>query len=184
MNTTVKSYTPKPADVSREWHVLDAKGQTLGRLATQIVVLLKGKHKPIYSPHFNTGDPVVVVNASQVKVSGGKESGKLYRWHSQHPGGLKERTFERLLIEHPDRIITRAVKGMLQPKPIRAELMGMLHVYPGPEHPHEAQVKASMAGHFVPSVPPRPAPRPKKEKAEATAQPSSTSAEPQKEAKS
>ena len=170
MNTTVKSYTPKPADVTRYWHVIDAKDQTLGRLATQVSVLLRGKHKPIFSPHFLTGDAVVVINAKDIKVTGNKEQGKLYRSHSQHPGGFKERTFAELNVEHPDRTIIHAVKGMLPAKSIRDHMLGMLYVYSGPDHPHAAQVNASAAGKPVPAVPAKPT-TPKAKKTAAAAQP-------------
>lgn len=172
MNTTVKSYTPKPADVTRHWHLIDAKDQTLGRLATQVSVLLRGKHKPIFSPHFVTGDAVVVINAKDIKVTGNKTQAKMYRSHSQHPGGFKERTFAELNAEHPDRVIIHAVKGMLPAKSIRDQMLGMLHVYPGPDHPHAAQINASEAGHPVPAVPSK-STTPRVKKAKAAAQPAS-----------
>ncbi len=136
--------------------MIDAKDQTLGRLATQVSVLLRGKHKPIFSPHFVTGDAVVVINAKDIKVTGNKAQGKLYRSHSQHPGGFKERTFAELNAEHPDRTIIHAVKGMLPAKSIRDQMLGMLYVYAGPDHPHAAQINSSAAGKPVPAVPAKP----------------------------
>ena len=170
MNTTVKSYTPKPTEVTRHWHLIDAKDQTLGRLSTQVSVLLRGKHKAIFSPHFVTGDPVVVINAKDIKVTGSKTQDKLYRSHSQHPGGFKERTFAELNAEHPDRVIIHAVKGMLPAKSIRDHMLAMLYVYPGPDHPHAAQINASAAGKPESAVPTKPT-TPKAKKSATSAKP-------------
>lgn len=152
--------------------MIDAKDQTLGRLSTQISVLLRGKHKAIFSPHFVTGDPVVVINAKDIKVTGNKTAAKMYRTHSQHPGGFKERTFAELNAEHPDRVIIHAVKGMLPAKSIRDHMLSMLYVYPGSDHPHAAQINASEAGHPVPAVPAKPT-TPKAKKVQPAAQPAS-----------
>lgn len=124
------------------WHVLDAANQVLGRIATQAAVLLKGKHKPIYTPNLDTGDFVVVVNAEKVRVTGNKMEGKVYYRHTQYPGGLRTETLGHLLATHPTRAVERAVKGMLPHNTLGRQLFRKLKVYAGPEHPHQAQVHA------------------------------------------
>jgi large subunit ribosomal protein L13 len=135
----MKTFTAKPAEVEREWWVVDAEGQTLGRLATRIATILRGKHKPIFTPHVDTGDFVVVINAEKIQVTGDKLDSKIYYRHSGYPGGLKERTLREQLDRHPDRPITAAVKGMLPKNSLGRSMLKKLKVYAGPEHPHAAQ---------------------------------------------
>ncbi|MFQ6019789.1 MAG: 50S ribosomal protein L13 [Dehalococcoidia bacterium] len=127
----------------KEWHVIDATGQTLGRLASHVASLLQGKHKPTYSSHLDMGDCVVVVNAEKVRVSGKKLTDKVYHRHSGYMGGLKSITVERMLARTPERVIELAVKGMLPKNRLGRQIFRHLKVYAGPGHPHEAQVKAS-----------------------------------------
>jgi len=135
----VRTYTPKPADITRQWHVIDATDVVLGRLASHVADLLRGKHKPIYTPHLDTGDFVVVVNAGKVAMTGNKrEQGIVYR-HSGFPGGLKRRTYDDVLSTRPERIIEKAVKGMIPHTTLGRHQLTKLKVYAGPEHPHQAQ---------------------------------------------
>jgi len=135
----VKTYYAKPGEVQREWVLVDATDVVLGRLSTQIAQILKGKNKPQYTPHVDTGDFVVVVNAEKIRLTGNKAAQKNYYSHSGYPGGLKEVSFERMMEKHPERVIEKAVKGML-PKNSLGRAMGKkLKVYAGPDHPHEAQ---------------------------------------------
>ncbi|MBI4329301.1 MAG: 50S ribosomal protein L13 [Chloroflexi bacterium] len=138
----MKTFTPKSSDIRSRWHVLDAANQVLGRIATQAAVLLKGKHKPIYTPNLDTGDFVIVVNAEKVRVTGNKLDGKVYYRHTQYPGGLRAITLGRLMETHPTRAIERAVKGMLPHNTLGRQLFRKLKVYAGPGHPHQAQVHA------------------------------------------
>lgn len=140
------TYTAKAKDIERDWHVIDANGQTLGRLATQIAILLHGKHKPIFTPHIDTGDYVIVVNASKVRLSSNKAQKKIYYRHSGYPGGLKEIPFEKLLASKPERVIELAVRGMLPHTPLGKQMLKKLKVYPGPTHPHQAQTRVQAAG--------------------------------------
>ncbi|HEX9115460.1 MAG TPA: 50S ribosomal protein L13 [Anaerolineae bacterium] len=133
------SATANDAEASREWYVVDATGQTLGRLATQIATVLRGKHKPIYTPSMDCGDFVIVVNAEKVRVTGHKLEQKMYYRFSGYPGGLTEITLRDQLANHPERVIEAAVKGMLNRNRLRDQLMKKLKVYAGPAHPHEAQ---------------------------------------------
>ena len=135
----IKTYTPKASEVKREWHVLDADGQVLGRLATQAAIYLRGKHKPTYTPHMDMGDHVIVVNAARVRVTGKKMQDKLYRWHSGYPGGLKTRTLEEQLARFPARVIEAAIRGMLPDGALGKAMFKKLHVYAGPTHPHRGQ---------------------------------------------
>ncbi|NLE52858.1 MAG: 50S ribosomal protein L13 [Chloroflexi bacterium] len=135
----MKTYTPKPADIQREWYVVDAKDQTLGRLATQIAVLLRGKHKPIFSPHMDVGDFVIVINADKIRVSGNKMETKMYYRHSGHPGGLTSITLRDQLQRFPDRVIRSAVRGMLPKNSLGRKQLKKLKIYAAPTHPHEAQ---------------------------------------------
>jgi len=137
----MKTHSTKASDIKRDWHVIDASGRTLGRLATEIAQLLKGKHKPIYAPHLDTGDYVIVVNAEKVRVTGNKAKQKVYYRHSGYPGGLKAITFEKMMEKHPARIIEQAVRGMLPKNPLGRAMFRKLKVYDGPTHPHQAQVK-------------------------------------------
>ncbi|MBE9101462.1 50S ribosomal protein L13 [Vacuolonema iberomarrocanum] len=134
-----KTYLPQSPAEARKWYVVDAEGQRLGRLATEIAMILRGKKKPTYTPHLDTGDFVVVVNADKVDVTGRKRSQKLYRRHSGRPGGMKVETFEKLQARIPERIIEKAVKGMLPKNTLGRQLFTKLKVYAGPDHPHEAQ---------------------------------------------
>jgi large subunit ribosomal protein L13 len=136
MRTT---YMAKPQDVDQKWHVVDAAGKTLGRLATEVAMLLRGKHKPIFTPHIDTGDFVVVVNASQVNLTGKKLEQKRYYRHSGYPGGLKSITAGELRASRPERMIEQAVKGMLPKGPLGRGQLKKLKVYAGSEHPHQAQ---------------------------------------------
>lgn len=135
----MRTYSTKPEDIKREWFVIDATGMTLGRLATQIATVLKGKHKPIYSPHMDTGDFVVVINAHKVRVTGRKLDQKFYYRHSGYPGGLKEISLRDQLDRHPDRVIRFAVRGMLPKNRLGRQMIKKLKVYATPGHPHEAQ---------------------------------------------
>ncbi len=137
----MKTYTPRASDIERRWHVIDASGKTLGRIATEIAQLLRGKSKPIYSPHLDTGDFVVVINAAKVQVTGKKAEGKIYYRHSGYPGGLKSVTFAKMLATHPERLIEHAVKGMLPHNRQGRAMARRLKVYAGDTHPHQAQVR-------------------------------------------
>lgn len=141
----MRTYTTKPEDIKREWFVIDATGMTLGRLATQIATVLKGKHKPIYSPHMDTGDFVIVVNAHKVRVTGRKLDQKFYYRHSGYPGGLKEISLRDQLDRHPDRVIRFAVRGMLPKNRLGRQMIKKLKVYATPGHPHEAQQPKALA---------------------------------------
>ena len=135
----MKTFTAKPAEVKRDWYVIDATGKTLGRMATEIARRLRGKHKPEYTPHIDTGDYIVVINAEKVAVTGNKASDKQYHHHTGYIGGLKTTTFEKLVVEKPERIINEAVKGMLPKNPLGRAMFRKLKVYAGPEHQHAAQ---------------------------------------------
>jgi len=140
LSKEMKTYSPKAKDIKREWVVIDATNKTLGRMVTQVASLLMGKHKPIYAPHIDTGDYVVVINAAKVKVTGKKAEKKLYYRHSGYPGGLKSQSFEELLSKNPVRVIELAVKGMLPHNSLGRAMFKKLKVYPGNEHPHQAQI--------------------------------------------
>jgi len=142
----MKTYTTKSAEIERHWKLVDADGATLGRLATRVATLLRGKHKPSFSPHLDTGDPVVVVNAAKVKVTGNKLQAKLYIRHSGYPGGLRKETLERLLSRRPEEVVRRAVRGMLPQNRLGEKMIRKLHVYAGPEHPHAAQKPQQLGG--------------------------------------
>lgn len=135
----MKTFTAKPAEVRRDWFVIDAEGKTLGRLATEIARRLRGKHKAEYTPHVDTGDYIVVINAEKVTVTGKKAQNKIYYAHSGYPGGLKNTTFEKLQAEKPEMIIEKAVKGMLPKGPLGRAMYRKLKVYAGAEHNHAAQ---------------------------------------------
>ncbi len=134
-----RTYVATPADRQRDWLLVDASGQTLGRLATQIADALRGKRKPVYTPHIDTGDFVIVVNAEKIVVTGAKRSEKRYYRHSGYPGGLRVRTFQEMLDRRPEEIIRRAVRGMLPRNRLARKQITKLKVYAGPEHPHAAQ---------------------------------------------
>ena len=135
----MKSFLAKPNEVSRAWYVIDAEGKTLGRLATEVAKILRGKHKAIYTPHVDTGDFVIIVNAEKVVLTGKKLDQKLYRHHSLYPGGLKETPYRRLFETKPEQPVYLAVKGMLPKNSLGRQMLKKLKVYAGPEHNHQAQ---------------------------------------------
>ena len=135
----MKTVSMRAADVRRSWYVVDAEDKTLGRLATEVARRLRGKHKPEYTPHVDTGDYIVVINAEKVRVTGAKTTDKIYYRHSGYPGGIKARSFAQLRDTHPERIIETAVKGMLPRNPLGRAMLKKLKVYAGGEHPHSAQ---------------------------------------------
>ncbi len=135
----MKTFSAKPETVQRDWYIVDAAGKTLGRLAAEIAARLRGKHKPEYTPHVDTGDYIVVVNADKVQVTGKKTTDKIYYSHSEFPGGIKEISFEKLIDRAPTRALEIAVKGMLPHNPLGRAMFKKLKVYAGAEHPHSAQ---------------------------------------------
>jgi large subunit ribosomal protein L13 len=135
----VKTYTARVGEIDRQWFVVDAAGETLGRLASRIARVLEGKHKPTYTPNLDTGDHVIVLNASRIAVSSDKRESKLYIRHSGYPAGYKEETLGHLLARRPEEVIRRAVKGMLPHTKLGAQQLRKLKVYAGPDHPHQAQ---------------------------------------------
>ncbi|MGD8968632.1 MAG: 50S ribosomal protein L13 [Anaerolineae bacterium] len=134
-----RTYVTKPEDIQRNWYVVDASGQTLGRLASEVAKIVRGKHKPIYSPSVDVGDFVIVVNADKIHVTGRKLDQKVYYRHSGYPGGLKEIPLSRMLEEHPTRVIEHAVRGMLPKNRLGRKMIRKLKVYAGSDHPHQAQ---------------------------------------------
>jgi large subunit ribosomal protein L13 len=135
----MKTYSAKPEDVKRDWYVVDASDKVLGRLASAIAYRLRGKHKPSFTPSLDTGDPVVIVNAAKIKVTGKKLADKMYIRHSGYPGGFKAETLERLLARRPEEVVRRAIRGMLPQNRLGEKMSRKLFVYAGPEHPHQAQ---------------------------------------------
>ncbi|WP_373471693.1 50S ribosomal protein L13 [Carnobacterium alterfunditum] len=135
----MKSYVAKPLEIERKWYVVDADGKTLGRLAAEVAKILRGKHKPIFTPHVDTGDFVIVVNAEKIRVTGNKMDDKKYRWHTGYVGNLQERSFREMNQRHPERIIELAIKGMLPHNSLGSQMYTKLKVYAGSEHKHEAQ---------------------------------------------
>jgi len=135
----MKTYQPKAGEIARQWVLVDAEGQTLGRLATRVAMILRGKNKPVFAPHADVGDFVVVVNAEKVAVTGKKLEQKKYYHHSQFPGGLREDTLSKVLQQKPERVVEKAVRGMLPKTKLGDALFGKLKVYAGPVHPHAAQ---------------------------------------------
>ncbi|MCR5098625.1 MAG: 50S ribosomal protein L13 [Lachnospiraceae bacterium] len=135
----MKTYMPNPTQVERKWYVVDAEGQTLGRMCSEIAKVLRGKNKPIFTPHEDCGDYVIVVNAEKIKVSGKKLEQKIYYHHSDYVGGMKETTLKDMLIKHPERVVEFGVKGMLPKGPLGRQMYKKLFVYAGPDHKHEAQ---------------------------------------------
>jgi large subunit ribosomal protein L13 len=140
----MKTYSAKPREIEQSWYLVDAEGETLGRLATEIADVLRGKRKPAYTPHVDTGDFVVVVNAEKIRVTGKKLEQKIYYRHSGYPGGLRQRTLAEQLQRRPEEVIRKAVKGMLPKNRLAAAQLRKLKVYAGPEHPHEAQNPAPL----------------------------------------
>lgn len=136
----MKTYSAKPSDVEKKWILIDAEGLILGRLATIVAMRLRGKHKPIFTPHIDTGDNVIIINAEKVKLTGKKLGQDIFYWHTGHPGGIKERTQGEILSgKHPERVIEKAVQRMLPHGPLGRKVFGNLRVYAGAEHPHTAQ---------------------------------------------
>jgi large subunit ribosomal protein L13 len=135
----VRTYSPKAGEVTRAWHVIDAEGVVLGRLATQVATLLRGKHKPTYAPHVDTGDFVVIVNADKVALTGNKRDTAFVYRHSGFPGGLRKRSFGEMLDKQPERLLEKTIKGMLPHNRLGRAMASKLKVYAGPTHPHEAQ---------------------------------------------
>ncbi len=135
----MKTFMASPDTIDRKWYVVDAEGKTLGRLASEIAKVLRGKHKPIFTPHMDTGDYVIVVNAEKIKVTGKKLEQKIYYKHSGYVGGMKETTLKDMLLKHPERVVEYAVKGMLPKGPLGRSMIKKLHVYAGPEHKQQAQ---------------------------------------------
>ena len=135
----MNTYMDNPAKIERKWYVVDAEGCTLGRLASEVAKVLRGKNKPVFTPHIDTGDYVIVVNADKINVTGKKLDQKIYYRHSEYVGGMKETTLREMLAKKPERVIELAVKGMLPKGPLGRQMITKLHVYAGPEHKHEAQ---------------------------------------------
>ena len=163
----MKTFSPTPADIERRWYVVDADGAVLGRLASEVAQILRGKHKPMWAPHMDTGDHVIVVNASGVKLTGGKEFKKIAYHHSGYPGGLTETPYSRLMETRPAMVVEKAIVGMLPKNRLGRSMARKLQVYPGPNHPHAAQKPKKLALGEVPpwdGLPerkPKPAPQPK-----------------------
>ncbi|MBL4583313.1 MAG: 50S ribosomal protein L13 [Pseudomonadales bacterium] len=135
----MKTYSAKPAEVQQDWLLVDATDKTLGRLATEVAARLRGKHKPEYTPHVDTGDYIVIINAEKIRVTGKKATDKMYHHHTGYPGGLKSISFNKLIDKAPERVIQNAVKGMLPKNPLGRAMFGKLKVYAGGDHPHQAQ---------------------------------------------
>ena len=135
----MNSFMANPAKVERKWYVVDATGYTLGRLASEVAKVLRGKNKPVFTPHIDTGDYVIIVNAEKIKVTGRKLDQKIYYHHSEYVGGMKETTLREMLAKKPEKVVELAVKGMLPKGPLGRQMFTKLHVYAGPEHPHAAQ---------------------------------------------
>ena len=135
----MKTYYAKPGEVQREWLLVDATDMTLGRLASAVAQILRGKNKPTYTPHVDTGDFVVVINCDKIKVTGAKVTDKVSYRYTNHPGGLRQETFQEAMAKHPERVIQHAVKGMLPKGTLGRQMLKKLKVYTGPEHPHQAQ---------------------------------------------
>ena len=141
----MKTFSAKPDSVKRDWYVVDASGKTLGRLASEIATRLRGKHKPEYTPHVDTGDYIVVINAEKIGVTGKKASDKMYYRHTGFPGGIKEASFETLIAKKPEQVLELAVKGMMPRTPLGRAMLGKLKVYAGGEHPHTCLLYTSDA---------------------------------------
>ena len=170
----MKTYAPKPTDIERRWYVVDADGAVLGRLASEVAKILRGKHKPIYAPHADVGDHVIVVNARGIRLTGGKENKKIAYRHSGYPGGLTETVYADLLEKRPRYVVEKAVKGMLPKNRLGRAMASKLQVYEGAEHPHQAQKPEPLALGAVPAwtgIPVREPKQPREEKEAAPARP-------------
>ncbi|MBS3968843.1 MAG: 50S ribosomal protein L13 [Clostridia bacterium] len=135
----MKTFMAKPNEVARKWYLIDADGKTLGRLASEIAVLLRGKHKPIFTSHVDVGDHVIVINAEKIHLTGNKLSQKRYYWHTGYPGGIKSMDYQTFISKSPEKVILKAVKGMLPHNKLGRQMLTKLRVYKGSEHPHQAQ---------------------------------------------
>jgi large subunit ribosomal protein L13 len=167
----VKTFSPKPRDIERRWYVIDADGAVLGRLASEVAKILRGKHKPIFAPHADTGDHVIVVNARGVRLTGGKEEKKIMYRHSGFPGGIRGINYGRLMAERPKLAVERAVKGMLPSNRLGRQMARKLAVYDGPDHPHTAQRPQPLPLGQIPKWEGLPKPKPKPERPSAPAEP-------------
>jgi large subunit ribosomal protein L13 len=169
VSTDVKSFSPRPRDIERRWFVVDADGAVLGRLASEVAKILRGKHKPIFAPHMDTGDHVIVINAKGVRLTGGKEDKKIYVRHSGYPGGINRVAFSRMIDKRPVQVVEKAITGMLPKNRLGRHMARKLAVYEGPTHPHEAQKPVALPlgeipkweGLPKPQARPQPAPAPK-----------------------
>jgi large subunit ribosomal protein L13 len=178
--TATKTFSPKPRDIERKWYVVDADGAVLGRLASEVAKVLRGKHKPIFAPHADTGDHVIVVNARGVRLTAGKELKKVWYRHSGYPGGLREIGYERLLADRPATAVEKAIKGMLPKNRLGRQMFKKLAVYEGPDHPHQAQKPMPLAigevprweGLPVPKPAAQPSPKPEAKETKRRAKPS------------
>jgi large subunit ribosomal protein L13 len=168
---SAKTYTPRPRDIERKWYVVDAQDAVLGRLATEVAAILRGKHKPMFAPHMDTGDHVIVVNAAGIRMTGAKTEQKVYYRHSGYPGGLREQRYTKLLSERPTLVVEKAIRGMLPKTRLGRQMISKLAVYAGPEHPHEAQKPEPMALGQVPAWDGIATPKPRKPKKERAAKP-------------
>jgi large subunit ribosomal protein L13 len=166
-HTPVKTYSPKPRDIERRWYVVDADGAVLGRLASEVAKILRGKHKPIFAPHMDTGDHVIVVNAKGVRVTGGKEEKKIYFHHSGYPGGLSKVEFSRVMSRRPVQVVEKAIRGMLPKNRLGRQMARKLAVYEGSEHPHQAQKPVALPLGDIPKWEGLPKPRARSEPAPA-----------------
>ncbi len=135
----MRTYTAKPKDIVRKWYVVDAEGKSMGRLASQVAKILRGKHKPIFTPHIDTGDHVIIINADKVVMTGRSKPDAPIYWHTQYPGGIRSTTYGRMLADKPEKLLMKVVKGMLPHNTLGALMLKKLRVYRGAEHPHEAQ---------------------------------------------
>jgi large subunit ribosomal protein L13 len=159
-SVTTKTFSPRPRDIERRWYVIDAEGAVLGRLASEVAKLLRGKHKPIFAPHADTGDHVIVVNARGVRVTGGKETEKIYYRHSGYPGGIRGVGYDELLTKRPVLAVEKAVRGMLPKNRLGRQIVSKLAVYEGPDHPHQAQRPQPLGLGQIPRWEGLPAPKP------------------------
>jgi len=177
----MKTYSPKPEHIERRWYVVDASGVVLGRLASEVATILRGKHKPMYAPHMDTGDHVVVVNADKIELTGNKGEDKYAYRHSGYPGGIRAVKYKDLMSARPVAAVEKAVRGMLPKNTIGRQMLKKLHVVPGPEHPHQAQSPVALALGERPAwdgLPAKPAPESPKPKAKPAAKPKATATKP------
>jgi large subunit ribosomal protein L13 len=178
MTTSNRTFSPRPRDIERRWYVVDADGAVLGRLASEVAKILRGKHKPIFAPHADTGDHVIVVNAKGVRLTGGKENEKVYYRHSGYPGGLRETGYAQLLAERPAVAVEKAIKGMLPKNRLGRQMITKLKVYEGADHPHAAQGPSALRLGEIPRWEGLPKPAPKAVKPEKPAKTAATPAKP------